>query len=126
MSCVKLDTCCMQDPSSGDAALMSEHLVSTLLVIANETSASGDSSSVSATQQHDRKAQPGRASAAAEVQQLLRCLHPLRFAQPLAAFSRGPGRHLPPMLQAEQAQQLQLGIVVQVSILGSSQMTIHI
>ncbi len=103
---------------------MSEHLVATLLVIASETQKPTTSSTAKLSKSPSKRSKAGpvptTTTAAAPQSLLLKQLHPLMFAQPLSAFGGrlGGGRALPEMLQEEQLQQLQLGLLVQVSCLA--------
>lgn len=83
---------------------MSEHLASSLLLIAYETAANSRSGNSSRSTSTNTALSPA----------FLRCLHALFFAQPLAAFGKGAGGHIPQLLQEEQMQQLQMGVAVHV------------
>lgn len=98
----------MQDPLLGDVALLSEHLASTLLMIASETG-------TSSKQQSSLGRSPALGQSLVRPPAFLRCLHPLFLAQPLMAFGGGAVAYFPQLLQKDEAQQLQLGMAVQVS-----------
>jgi hypothetical protein len=102
-----------------DACLMSEQLLHSLQVLASSTS---NNSSSSLSRSPSKKRPGSGSSAAAGSASLLKQLHPLFFAQPLATFGSKGGAALPGMLQEERAQQQQMGVAVAV---GNSAFQLH-
>ncbi|KAF6254591.1 NimA-related protein kinase 6 [Scenedesmus sp. NREL 46B-D3] len=95
------------------SAKRTQQLLRTLQVIASSTSSSGNGSSrlsrSPSRKGHSSSAVEGAAAA------VLKQLHPLLFAQPLAAFGSKGGAALPGVLTEERAQQQQMGLAVAVA-----------
>jgi hypothetical protein len=92
---------------------LSEQLLQTLQMLASSThNSSSGSSSLSKSPSRRRSGSGSRAADGAAA--LLKQLHPLFFAQPLAAFGSKGTAALPGVLQEERAQQQQMGVAVAV------------